>query len=107
MASSLEYVKFVADQLSEAGVITYRKMFGEYGLYCDGKFFASVEDDQLYMKITDAGWKLMPEAVVASPHEGSRYFLIEELDDRGFLAELTVKTCAELPEPKPRKKKGK
>jgi len=106
MASSLEYVQFVADQLSEAGVITYKRMFGEYGLYCDGKFFATVEDDQFYVKITEAGQAFMPEAVIASPHEGARYFLIEELDDKEFLRELTQRTCAQLPMPKPRTKKG-
>lgn len=37
MASKPEFVEFVADQLRDAGIITYRKMFGEYGLYCNGK----------------------------------------------------------------------
>ena len=40
MASKPEFVEYIADQLSDAGSITYRKMFGEYGLYCDGKIFA-------------------------------------------------------------------
>lgn len=105
MASSLEYVEFVAEQLALAGTITYRKMFGEYGLYCDGKFFASVENDQLYVKITDAGSALMPDAEIASPHEGARYFLIDNLDDREFLAQITQVTCAALPAPKPKKPK--
>ena len=47
MASNPEFVQYIADQLKEAGIITYRKMFGEYGIYCDGKFFATVCDDQL------------------------------------------------------------
>ena len=29
MASRLEYVQYVAEQLSGAGEITYKKMFGE------------------------------------------------------------------------------
>ena len=52
MASKIEFVEYIADQLKSAGVITYRKMFGEYGFYCDGKFFAVVCDDQLFIKIT-------------------------------------------------------
>lgn len=35
MASRPEFVQYAADQLSGAGAITYRKMFGEYGVYCD------------------------------------------------------------------------
>lgn len=50
MASSPEFVQYVADQLSAAGTITYRKMFGEYALYCNGKIFALICDDQLLLK---------------------------------------------------------
>ena len=41
MSSSQEFVQYVADQISEAGLITFRKMFGEYGMYCDGKISAT------------------------------------------------------------------
>ena len=51
MASHLEFVEYVAGQLSEAGEITYRKMFGEYGMYLDGKIFAVICDDQLFIKV--------------------------------------------------------
>ena len=41
MASNLEFVQFVTDQLGDAGNITSKRMFGEYGLYCNGKFLLS------------------------------------------------------------------
>ena len=50
MASHPDFVNFVADQLREAGTIRSRKMFGEYGLYCDGVFFAVICDDQFFVK---------------------------------------------------------
>ncbi len=31
MASRIEFVQYITDQLTGAGTITYRKMFGEYG----------------------------------------------------------------------------
>ena len=37
MSSRLDFVQYVADQCSGAGEITFKKMFGEYGIYCDGK----------------------------------------------------------------------
>lgn len=111
MASRVEFVEYVADQMRDAGNITYRKMFGEYGIYCDGKIFALVCDDQLFFKITEGGRALCPELEEAPPYEGARpYFLVEELDDREFLVRLTEVTCRELPAPKPktrRTKKGK
>lgn len=106
MASRLEYVQYVAEQLSGAGEITYKKMFGEYGLYCDGKIFANVSDDQLFIKITEAGRRLFPGLPEAPPYPGAKdYFLIENMDDRDFLTALTLTTCQALPEPK--KKRGK
>ena len=35
MASTLEFAEYVCDQISGAGSITYKKMFGEYGIYCN------------------------------------------------------------------------
>ena len=97
MASSLEFVRFVCGQLADAGKITCKRMFGEYGLWCDGRFFATIEDGMLCLKITDAGRAMLPEA--------ARFLYVAELDDRAFLAELVRRTCAALPAPKPRRKK--
>lgn len=106
MASKIEFVEFVADQLREAGNITYKKMFGDYGLYCNGKIFALICDDQLFIKITKAGKKLCPELQEAPPYEGAKnYLLVEDVEDRDMLTRLLTATYAELPEPKPKKRK--
>ena len=108
MASSQEFVEYVAEQLREAGTITYRKMFGEYGVYCDGKICVLVCDDQVFLKITEAGRKMCPEAEAVPPYSGAKpYLLIEDIDDHVFAGELVRKTCDELPEPKPKKPKAK
>lgn len=106
MASKPEFVQYIADQLSGAGTITYRKMFGEYGMYCDGKIFALICEDQLFVKITETGKRLSPDLEEAAPYEGAKpYFLIEDVDDREFLTEFVSETCKELPMPKPKKTK--
>lgn len=106
MASSIEYVEYLCEQLEPAGDITYRKMFGEYGIYCDGKYFAAVCDDRFLVKITEPGRALVPDCEEQLPYEGgSPMFFIDRLEDKDFLAELTQVTCAALPKPKPRKKK--
>ena len=51
MASKIEFVEFIVDQLQEAGLITYKKMFGEYGIYCDGKIFALICNNQFFLKL--------------------------------------------------------
>ena len=45
MASSTDFVQFITDQCAGAGDITTRKMFGDYGIYCDGKIFGLICDD--------------------------------------------------------------
>ena len=42
MASDQKFVDFVIDQISNAGDITAKKMFGEYGIYADGKLFGLI-----------------------------------------------------------------
>lgn len=106
MASRKEFVEYIADQLYEAGDITYRKMFGEYGMYLDGKIFALICEDQLFVKITEAGRAISPELEEVPPYDGAKpYFLIEEMDDREWLTRFVAETCRELPMPKPKKKK--
>ena len=39
MASEQKFVDFIVGQIQKAGTITARKMFGEYGIYCNGKIF--------------------------------------------------------------------
>ena len=107
MASKIEFVEYVCEQLSGAGEITYKKMFGEYGLYCDGKPIGVVCDDQLFIKKTAAGAAILPGCPEAPPYEGAKpSFLIESLDDRELMARFIRATYEELPAPKPKKKKS-
>ena len=106
MASSLSYVEFAVEQMSEAGTVTYRRMFGEYGLYCDGKYFGVVCDDRVLVKITPAGEALLPDCPRGIPYEGGREMFLPDAEDRETLTELVRVTCAALPEKKPRRKKS-
>ena len=42
MACSSDFVQYIADQCGGAGEITLKKMFGEYGIYCNGKIFGLI-----------------------------------------------------------------
>lgn len=100
MASSPDVVEYICFQLRHAGDISFKKMFGEYGLYCDRKFFGLVCDNQLFVKITDPGLNLCPEQETASPYPGARpHFLITELDDDRALSSLIRETCSVLSAP--------
>lgn len=108
MASNPEFVQYIADQCSGAGDITVKKMFGEYGIYCNGKIFGLICDDTFFIKITEAGKKLMPNAETDSPYEGAKaHFVVSEVDDSQTLSAFVFATCEELPVPKPKKKRVK
>ena len=106
MASHKNFVDYVAEQLREAGAIRSRKMFGEYGLYCDGIFFAVICDDQLFVKVSPAGEAAFPHLPKAPPYEGAKdYIRVEDVDDRDTLTALARLTCLELQaQPKKRRK---
>ena len=107
MATDAEFMAFLADQMEEAGEITYRKMFGEYALYCDAKVVALVCGNQLFVKPTPAGRAFIGEPVEAPPYPGAKdYFLIEdEFEDREWIAGLVRATAGDLPPPGAKKKK--
>ena len=109
MASDRDFVEYVVDQVDEAGIIAYRKMFGEYALYCDGKVVALVCDNSVFVKQTEGGRRFIGEVVEAPAYPGAKMsFLIEEkLDDREWMSELIKITCGELPEPRPKRKKAR
>ncbi len=106
MASTLDFVEYAVDQLSGAGTITYKRMFGEFGMYCDGKYFACVCDNKLFVKITEPGRALLPDCPTAPPYKGgSPMFLLEDLENTALLQQVTLATCRALPAPKPKKPK--
>lgn len=45
---------FVLDQLTDLSGLTYRAMFGGYGLYRTGAFFGIVHKGRLYFKTNEA-----------------------------------------------------
>ena len=103
MASSLEFMQSVAARLEDAGTITYRKMFGEYCVYCNGKLFGCVCDDRLLVKSTEPGKALMPDGRLELPYEvGKPMLRVERLEDGDFLKALVRMICEALPEPKKR-----
>jgi TfoX/Sxy family transcriptional regulator of competence genes len=105
MSSELEFVEFVVDQFDEDCGVTFKKMFGEYGLYSRGKFFGMICDDRLLFKPTDGGRAYIGEVVEAEPYPGARPALLieDQLEDGEWLSELVRITVRELPDPRPKR----
>ncbi|MFP3631728.1 TfoX/Sxy family protein, partial [Burkholderia sp. SIMBA_045] len=72
MASHQGTVDFIVEQSALAGTVSARKMFGEYGIYCDGKMVALVCDDRLFVKPTPDGHAFLGACEQAPPYPSAK-----------------------------------
>ena len=101
MASNSDFVQYIIDQCSGAGEITFKKMMGDYCIYCDGTIFGLVCDNNLYIKPTYQGAAQLKEVVMRSPYPGAKeHFMINDVDDRYYLTAIIKATIPALPKPK-------
>ena len=109
MASDLSFVEYVVGQFEADCEISYKHMFGEFGLYSHETFFGVICDNQLFVKPTEGGRAFIGEPVEAPPYPGAKpSFLIEgQLEDPAWVSELVRITVRELPAPKAKKKRPK
>ncbi|HEX2657937.1 MAG TPA: TfoX/Sxy family protein [Polyangia bacterium] len=109
MATSERTIAFLLDQLRDVRDVSARKMFGEYAIYVRDKVVALVCDDQLFVKLTDAGQALLGARLrTGFAYPGAKASILvaaEDLEDSDRLAELVRVTDAALPAPKPKMKK--
>ncbi len=103
MASQQSTVDFILEQITGAGEISARKMFGEYSLYCDGKIVGFVADEQLFIKPTPSGKAHAAGCGEGFPYPGAKPCLLipgHRWDDREWLTQLVRITAGELAPPK-------
>lgn len=101
MASSKEYLHFILGQLSDLEEITYRAMMGEFIIYYRGRIVGGIYDDRMLVKNIKSAIEYMPYASCESPYEGAKgMLLVDEVDDKAFLAGLFNAMYDELPMPK-------
>lgn len=100
MATDPSFAEFVVGQFEDDCAVSSRRMFGEYGLYSGGTFFAVICDDQLFVKPTDAGRSYIGDVVEAPPYPGARPSLLigDRIEDPEWLSELARITVRELAE---------
>jgi len=109
MATQQRMIAFLLEQATGAGAVAAKPMFGEYGVYVDGKMVGSVCDDQLFVKPTRSGRAHAEPVSDAPPYPGAKLQMLisaDRWDDAEWLGELLRVTAAELPTPKPRQSKG-
>lgn len=108
MATSVDFINFVMDQVSAAGDVSFKKMFGEYMVYLDGRACLLVCDDTVFVKILPettamfAAHDILPEQ--GHPYPGAKSHYILDAGDRDFAVRMIMELARILPLPKPKKK---
>ena len=109
MASDLDFVKFVTDQIHDDCDMSFRKIFGEYVLYSKGKVVALICNNQLFVKPTNAGKEYIGDFIEAPAYPGAKPSLLiqDQIENAEWLSKLILITEKELPKPKVRRKSKK
>ncbi|KLU65809.1 hypothetical protein DEAC_c24390 [Desulfosporosinus acididurans] len=105
MATSLDYIVYVCEQISNVGSIRYKKMFGEYMVYVNEKPLLLVCDNTVFVKMLDPISEKMKDAEKGFPYDGSKEHYILDIDNSEFSKEIITILEPLISLPKPKKKK--
>ena len=107
MATSIDYIEFVCEEISGTGDIRYKKMFGEYMVYVNDKPLLLICDSTVYVKKLDVIEHLMEDADTGIPYNGAKEHYILDVEEKTVAHEVIRILEAVIKVPKTRKKKVK
>jgi TfoX/Sxy family transcriptional regulator of competence genes len=101
MSTKHSTIDYILSQTVRLDNVSAKKMFGEYALYLNSQVVGLVCDDQLFIKPTISGRRLISENdfVEAPPYPGAKmYYLISAdlWEDYEWLINLIKVTAEEL-----------
>lgn len=104
MATTRDFIDYIAEQADLGEAFTHKRMFGEYGLYLHDKVIAFACDNSLFVKATSSTEALTAALPRRPPYPGAKPYPVadELLDDGDALRALLVATAEALPAPKPK-----
>ena len=105
MTTTLDFIEYVCDQISDVGVVRHKKMFGEYMVYVNDKPILLVCDNTVYVKILPCLDRLLSDADKGHPYNGAKEHYILDMEDRELAKQVVLALEPVTPIPKSRKKK--
>jgi TfoX/Sxy family transcriptional regulator of competence genes len=107
MASDIDFVNFVMDQIKDAGIITQKKMFGEYLIYSNQKPVLLICDNTCFVKMHDCVKSYLETAETGFPYDGAKEHYILDIDDSELLSKIVNEMEKVTPIPKKKTKNHK
>ncbi len=105
MATSQEFIDYVCGQIQHNGIISYKKMFGEYMVYVNAKPLLLVCDNTVFVKKLDSIKLLCKKLDKGFPYPGAKEHYIIDVDDRTLLNEIIQELEKVIPIPVKKKSK--
>ena len=90
MATTVDFIEFVMEQLKEFDNKRYRKMFGEYMVYVNDKPVLLVCDNTVYVKKLECVYNFMTNASCGIPYNGAKEHYILDIDDQKLSTEIVT-----------------
>ena len=72
MATTIEYIEYVCEQIEGIGDIRYKKMFGEFMVYVNDKPVIIVCDNNAFVKKLDCIEEMMKNAETGYPYSDAK-----------------------------------
>ena len=95
MASKMEYLDFILEQLDLLDNITYRSMMGEFLLYYHQVLIGGLYDVRLLVKIVKENKKYGMKEVI--PYPGAKpMYLVSDVDDKELVKDIVLDTYNDL-----------
>ena len=104
MATSIQYIEFVCDQIRNMGAIRFKKMFGEYMIYVNDKPVLMICDNTVFVKKLDEIKLLMQDAQFGYPYNGAKEHYILDIENVELSNSVIAILEAITPVPKPKRK---
>ncbi|MEG2378256.1 MAG: TfoX/Sxy family protein [Clostridia bacterium] len=105
MATSIDFILYVCEQVTGEYPVRYRKMFGDYMVYLNDKPLLLVCDGTVYIKKTPEIAHLMLNAETGIPYAGARERYILDIDNADLCRNVIhiLEPITALPKPKKKK----
>lgn len=107
MATTIDFIEFVCEQISGTGAVSYKKMFGEYMVYINGKPILLVCENTVFVKMLDCIADKMQGAEKGVPYGGAKEHYILDIDNANFSKKIVSILEPVTPFPKSKTKKSK
>ena len=88
MATDLEFIQYICDQINTTGKVRYRKMFGEYMVYVNDKPILLVCNNSVYIKKHECLLKLLKESEKGIPYNGAKEHYLLDIDNKELCCDV-------------------